>query len=460
MQHSRYNVWVERANAAYVFNGISGGLLRMSRTDQHRLHAFLQGHPRAECSPRLLEQLVIGRMLVPTGADEIQFLAKRYAAGRYDKSHFNLTLVTSLGCNFACPYCFEPKQPSVMNSDVQSAVLRVLDKHIPNITSFRATWFGGEPLIGKKPLFALSDAFIDRTDRAKILYDAHIATNGYLLTKDVCLRLRDCRVSSAQVCLDGPPEIHDRMRPRANGKGSFWRIVDNLHHAVEYLKVVVRVNLDMRNAQHAEELLKILAQEGFAEKLTVYPGQLVSIGTESAPSASYGNRCFESRQFAIEEQTFSLLAMTYGLSTPSLPSPVSAPCTAVRRNEVVVGSKGELYKCWDSIGTASEVVGHITEYDKPNGRLQKWLKYDPFRESECRSCIALPICMGGCADHAMNPLQYENRCGTFRHTYERQVLEFVKAVEAKPTRGVVSPATAHAPGHGSGSLHAEHSRSG
>ncbi len=80
-------------------------------------------------------------------------------------------------------------------------------------------------------------------------------------------------------------------------------------------------------------------------------------------------------------------------------------------------------------GTASETrwrrSGHIRDYKNINGRLAKWMAYDPFSNEECRSCIALPVCMGGCAHHAFDELQYENRCGSFRHTYHEQVREFI-----------------------------------
>jgi len=82
------------------------------------------------------------------------------------------------------------------------------------------------------------------------------------------------------------------------------------------------------------------------------------------------------------------------------------------------------------VGNQLETIGHIRDYQNPNGRLQKWLKYNPFADVDCRSCIALPVCMGGCAQHAMDPLRYENRCGTFRHTYHEQVLAFVEAAES------------------------------
>jgi len=431
MQFSRFNIWIEDKGHAYLFNGVSGGLLRLSAEERSSIHAFMDGRNDTSCTEELLEKLVRGRMLIPSGTDEVAGLAKVYQESRFDGTHFALTMVTSLGCNFDCPYCFEAKHPSIMDESVQAAVIRVLDDQIPRIRRFSVSWFGGEPLVGKKPLLALADTFIERCDRAGVQYDSMITTNGYLLTEETCAELRDRRVGSAQVGLDGPPEIHNRMRPRADGKGTFREIVRNLHHAVNYFPVVIRVNVDRHNLGHVEELLQILSLEGLSGKLSVYPGQLVGIDDNSAaPSASYNKRCLGSRQFAEAEQEFVRLAMQYGFASPNLPSPAGAPCTAVRSNELVVGSKGELYKCWDSVGNPAEVIGDIRQYDEPNGRLQKWLKYDPFSNAECRECIALPVCMGGCAHHAMDVAQYENRCGTFRHTYKEQVRTYARAVES------------------------------
>jgi uncharacterized protein len=104
-----------------------------------------------------------------------------------------------------------------------------------------------------------------------------------------------------------------------------------------------------------------------------------------------------------------------------------------------VGSNGELYKCWESVGNYREVIGDIRHYQQAGGRMQKWLKYDPFSDEECRGCIALPVCMGGCAQHGMDPKQYDNRCHTFRHTYRQQVLGFVEAAEQGLVTASVAP---------------------
>jgi uncharacterized protein len=172
--------------------------------------------------------------------------------------------------------------------------------------------------------------------------------------------------------------------------------------------------------------------------MTMYPGQIVGVNDGSgSPSSSYGTRCMTNPEFAHAERDFVALAVRYGFAQPGLPQPSGAPCTAVRANELVVGSTGELYKCWDSVGNNLDVIGNIRDYKTSNGRLQKWLKYDPFADAECRSCIAPPVCMGGCAHHGMDLLQHDNRCGTFRRTYAEQVLGFVEVAEVIGSEGLL-----------------------
>ncbi|MEY2567762.1 MAG: uncharacterized protein QOE35_2291 [Actinomycetota bacterium] len=446
MKESRYNVWVERDGASYVYNGVSGGLLRLANGDRKAVDRFLAGDPTPGCKPSLLADMAKGRMLVSDGHDELSALATLYQLTRYDTSQFGLTIVSSLGCNFDCPYCFEDKHPSIMGEEVQKAVLQVLDDQLPTIEGFGVTWFGGEPLIGKRPLLALSDAFIERCDRHDVRYSATITTNGYLLDEQTCAELRDRRVEHVQVCLDGPPDIHDRMRPLANGKGTFWHIVKNLHHAVDYLSISVRINVNTENYLRAEELLQILAAEGLSGKLTVNMGQIVATddGVPS-PSSSYVAPCFTTSRYAAAETEFTAMASRYGFGGYSVPSPSGAPCTAVRANELVVGSDGELYKCWDSVGNPNEVIGHIGDYKNINGRLHRWMSYDPFANQECQSCVALPVCMGGCAHHGMDIIQHENRCDSFRFNHHERVLAFVDAAADREDEGVVPTAQlAHA----------------
>lgn len=437
MKQSRYNVWLERNDFHFVFNGLSGALLRLDEAEFIGFQEYLNGDNEVHCSYETLEKLATARVFIPDDADELALLEKRYSLSRESMDHFALTIVTSLGCNFDCPYCFEDKHPSLLQPAVETRIIKMLADQLPRINEFDVTWFGGEPLVGKKPLLSLSDVFISLCDEQNVRYSASIVTNGYLLDKTTCIELKDRRVTFAQIGLDGPPSIHDKMRPLASGKGSFWRILENIHHAVEHMSVSVRVNIDNENASNVEELLQILEHEGLAGKMTVYPGQIHASGHGDPLFPRHKGTCFSKREFAQAEQVFSELAMSYGFHTPSLPQPSLAPCTAVRVNEMVVGSEGELYKCWNSVGDPKEAIGRIEDYENPNGRLQKWLKYDPFQNEECRECIALPGCMGGCASHAFTTGQYENRCGTFRHNYLDRVDNFVKGREGMGLEAII-----------------------
>jgi uncharacterized protein len=440
IKESRYNIWLEHDDYHYVFNGISGALLRISEQEYLGFQQYLAGETEVSCSFQILEQLAMARVFVPEDADELGFLKKRYTVSRGNIGHFGLTIVTSLGCNFDCPYCFEDKHPSIIDAEVEKLVLEMLDDQLPKIETFAVTWFGGEPLVGKKPLLSLSDAFIERCRKMQVAYSASIVTNGYLLDESTCADLRDRGVSNAQIGLDGPPSTHNKMRPLAGGKESFWKIVENIHHAIKYMNVSIRVNVDKANLSRVEELMQILNDEGLAGRLIVYPGQITEPNRFGGSALiTFSGKCFSNPEFARAEADFNALTQRYGFSKPTIPGPVTAPCTAVRANELVVGSAGELYKCWNSVGDPMEVIGTIRDYANPNGRLQKWLKYDPFENSECRTCIALPVCLGGCASHAMTPGGYENRCGTFRHTHAASLERFVLAHKGLSVTTIVQP---------------------
>jgi uncharacterized protein len=425
MRESRFNIWFETGAYAYVFNGLSGTLLKLPSSQYSAFRKFAAGDLQAECSPAVLANMAVGMMIIPDTADEIGDLATRYKSTRGDPTHLGLTVITSLGCNFDCPYCFEQKHPSVLSEDVQRFVVQMLYDRLAHIKSFSVTWFGGEPLVGRKPLAALSEKFIAGCDSYNVEYEASIITNGYLLDRETSRFLSSVRVKNAQVGIDWPPDIHDKMRPLANGKGNFWTLIENIKESLDYINITIRVNIDQNNFAHVEELFRILHSEGLAGKIDVYPGQIVGVSDNPlAPSAAYKG-CFSNRAFAEAEREFMLLADRYGLASTTLPRPTGAPCTAVRANEYVVGSTGELYKCWDTVGDRKEVIGHIADCGDLNGRLAKWLSYDPFENEECRGCIALPVCMGGCAHHAFDTGLYENRCGTFRHTYREQIARYV-----------------------------------
>ena len=326
------------------------------------------------------------------------------APGRRERELWGLTIVASLGCNFDCPYCYEDKTPALSSDEVAADMVRLVDDSLPNMTGMSVTWFGGEPLLAKRQVMKLSDAFIERCDSAGVQYGASIITNGWHLTGETAKALAERRVRSAQVTLDGPPGIHEQYRPTVSGKPSFWRIVENVADASEHMKINVRVNIDGGNVDRVEDLLTTLADAGLAEKVFVYPGRLMNeTDVATSPSATYGGHCFGREDFSQIELDFQALATSLGFPAAGLPGPSTTPCVAVRATDVVVGPSGELWKCWDNVGDMTRVMGHISDYQVvDSAEVGRWLGYSPFDDDQCTECVALPTCMGGCAHHAFN----------------------------------------------------------
>jgi uncharacterized protein len=432
MRSSQYNLVLERGDRVWVHNGLSGRVVAVETSEWREVGLFLEG-ASSRATTETLRDLTVARMLVNDDLDEVALLEKRYRAGVADRTSFALTIVTSLGCNFDCPYCFQVKPKAILDDETVGLLVEVLEEQLATIQRFHVTWFGGEPLLATDRIYSLSEAFLERCEKADVSYDASIVTNGYLLTPDVARRLRDCHVESAQITLDGPAETHDLMRPLRSGRGTFDVILDNVVACADLLPISIRVNLDTHNVAAYEQLLDTLVDRGLSGRVSVNPGQIVAYDEGiGAPSETYRPRCFTLPEFADVEREFLAAAYQRGLAEPQLPGPVSTPCTAVRENELVVGANGELYKCWDSVGNQQEVVGHLRSWHDPNDRVLKWLHYDPFSDQDCRSCIALPTCMGGCAHHQMtNP--GDAKCSTFRLTHRRQVEEYAAATEAAGT---------------------------
>ncbi|MFF5077423.1 radical SAM protein [Actinoplanes sp. NPDC000266] len=427
MKESRYNIWVGDGSRSHVYNGVSGRIVEVPSAQREPIARFLAGDDGAPVDPDLLHSLAAAQMIIRDSLDELALLRDRYARSRHDDQAFRLTIVTSLGCNFDCPYCFEAKHPSLLDDDVQERLLQLVDKRLSAVRTLSVLWYGGEPLVGLPALLSLSDRLLARAAEAGAAYNAQIITNGYLLTAEVAEQLRSRAVTRCQITLDGPPEQHDRRRPLAGGRGTFDQILANIVTAANLLHVSVRVNLDAGNLAHYPRLLHLLAGAGLSGRVSVHPGHVLPARVNPlAPSAGYATECLTRSAFAEAEQQFITLAGGLGFRT-SAPRPLGAPCTAVRANELIVGSRGELYKCTETVGDPREVIGNLRDWPKENDRLSKWLTYDPFSDPDCRSCIALPVCMGGCAYHAMNPSLADSRCSTFRFRHREQVNRLIAA---------------------------------
>jgi uncharacterized protein len=104
MKLSRYNIVADAPNGGVaIYNGTTGAVLQLSAANWADAQAFTEGVPAGPQLTQALAHLIVGGMLVPDDADELSALEAKYVSAKSDYSGLGLTIVASLGCNFACP---------------------------------------------------------------------------------------------------------------------------------------------------------------------------------------------------------------------------------------------------------------------------------------------------------------------------------------------------------------------
>jgi len=131
-------------------------------------------------------------------------------------------------CNIDCTYCYwfrdadVYKKPAVLTVDAEDAFCRRLEDHIRkySLDEFLMVFHGGEPLLFPKHRFvALQKKLAAIEDRTGCTIQRGVTTNAILIDADwiKIFKTHDVLVS---VSLDGPAEIHDKVRVDFKGRGT------------------------------------------------------------------------------------------------------------------------------------------------------------------------------------------------------------------------------------------------
>ena len=73
-------------------------------------------------------------------------------------------------------------------------------------------------------------------------------------------------------------------------------------------------------------------------------------------------------------------------------------------NTYVIGSNGDIYKCWEDIGNVNQKIGNVLFGLKDERNLSQFyvMNSSAFEEEKCKDCLFLYSCMGGCPRHRFN----------------------------------------------------------
>lgn len=315
-------------------------------------------------------------------------LESRFKAFNYYNR--KIIILPTTACNFACSYCYEEDRPEVfMNDEVVDAIFqKVLKETNPEI-HYNITWYGGEPLLGFSRIESITQRLID----SNINFTASIVTNGYLINEKFLNNLQKLKIKFIQVTLDGDHLMHDRRRPLKNGKGTYEKIISNLDNLKKFNKkdeiyVNIRVNIDLKNKGRYFEFAGELSNR--FPTFHIYPGIVTNYSECNSGCLTLD------MQVEMIKQATSVCSDNFLPILPDMER--NSSCMATEVFSYIIGPQGELYKCLNDIGKKEMVIGSLMDRSHLNTNiLSRYLiGVDAYELEECKDCLHLPRCNGGC----------------------------------------------------------------
>lgn len=332
-----------------------------------------------------------------------------------------LTICPTMGCNFNCPYCFEEHSAGKMSETVQDDVVALAGRMLDTFRAkhLNVIWFGGEPLLATDVIEHLSERLMALASEKGAEYEADIITNGYLLTQPVADLLGRCKVSSAQITLDGIGAAHDATRHLAGGGPTFERIVRNLREGKLPFRVQVRQNVHENNRNQIEPLkayIEKLAKES-GNRLFYYPAPVSGSDVSDRRNSDVKLLCDSNSSDVGLMQDAGRFAEGRGHY-----------CGANMLSDVGVDEKGRLQKCWENVDKPERSFGTAAKWDPADpiktadapDKLTGYMNALPFDDAECLSCIWLPTCVGGCPNRRL--FYGKRNCLPYRDAPEQYVM--------------------------------------
>lgn len=339
------------------------------------------------------------RELICESEDRYNYYYSRlmeFNARNNDRSFMTLVLAPTTACNFACPYCFEPKKVTKTITDDVINALSCFVKDHKDVKRLSITWYGGEPLLAFDKMKAIFEMLSE--EGMPEIASQSIITNGYCFTDEVISFLKEKGCEHIQITVDGLYEKHSATRCLKNSNAdTFWPIVRNIDKLIKELtetRINIRVNINKDNYKDFIAVSDFFKDRYPGNKMiSVYPG---IIREENEDKRTLCASSFSSSELLMLNE----FLREEGFNMSDFPKKSTRGCMAQNINAYLIGPEGEIYKCWNDVGDADAVIGNIghKELNNPSRYIKYAVQAIPYNE-DCRKCHAFPICNGGCAYH-------------------------------------------------------------
>ncbi len=318
-------------------------------------------------------------------------------------------------CNLACQYCFAEEgeyhgRRALMSFEVGKKALDFLVANSGNRRNLEVDFFGGEPLMNfqvVKDLVAYGRELEKTADKH---FRFTITTNGVLLNDEI-MEFCNAQMDNVVMSLDGRKEVHDRMRPSRNGKGSYDLIVPKFRKFAAQRKALgkqyyIRGTFTHYNLDFAQDVLHF-ADLGF-DQLSMEPvvapaDAPYAIRPEDIPviCEQYDVLAREMLKREKEGRGFTFFHFMIDLS--------GGPCVYKRLSGCGSGTEylavtpwGDLYPCHQFVGNEKFLLGNVDDGVVREDIVETFKCCNVYSREECTKCFARYYCSGGCAANSYN----------------------------------------------------------
>jgi uncharacterized protein len=329
-------------------------------------------------------------------------------------------------CNFRCTYCYEDFEIGKMSKSLQRAIEILLEQRIIGLKRLSFSWFGGEPLLAHDVVLRLSK-------HAKMLSEIHgtsfhggMTTNAYLLNKDLADELIENNQNFFQITLDGMADEHDKLRKRADGKGTFkeiWSNLEGLHSLSAKFECVLRLHVRRDNIESLKNLLCEIAKSfGLDSRFRLDFQHLRDMGGEGGKSVVSPLSRAELRQVEVQLRQAYNQAIINEISnsritTDNMHQPqvlIEPPssdfdrgesagsqrasdialgepyiCYAAKPNSLIIRANGRIGKCTVALDDARNDLGYLADDGSlilNEKKLLPWVRGIEILDSNITSC--------------------------------------------------------------------------
>ncbi len=318
-----------------------------------------------------------------------------------------LCLLISMDCQLRCEYCFASTGDfglgrKLMDFDTGRKALDFLLENSGDRENLEVDFFGGEPMLNFDVVKQLVEYGRSKEKEYGKRFRFTITTNGMILDDDKTDFINR-EMSNCVMSIDGRKSVNDRMRKRADGSGTYDRIMKNFKELAgkrNYENYYVRGTFTKHNLDFSNDVLHLFEQ-GFdqisVEPVVSDPKNEYALTETDLPAIFSEYERLAQLILVNENQGKHFNFFHFMIDLDQGPCAVKRLRGCGSGNEyVAITPDGDIYPCHQFVGEDKYKMGNIHAGTFNTDIKKEFAETHIYSKPDCRGCWAKFYCSGGC----------------------------------------------------------------